>query len=1145
MAINFKRFRDGLNLAFLSSAPASAVEGDIYFNTTTKELNFHDGTVWQAAASEDYVNAAVAGIDLSVYLKHDGTVPMSGNLNLDGNEIVDVVRISSTGSLDVSVPTNFTVTAAASAGIYANTIQQSADNIDITGGNVVQVQSDGLINFTGVPISILTPTADEHAATKQYVDTAVGSVDAGDVSYSNTVSGLTATNVQDAIDEVEARVQATEIVANAAIPLAQKAANNGVATLDGGGKIPVTQLPSSVMTYEGTWNAATNTPTLTNGTGDAGMVYLVSVAGTVNFGAGPIAFLVGDWAVYSGTIWQKSSNSNSVVSVNGQTGVVVIGTDEVAEGVVNLYFTPTRARTAAVVNSTAGAQTDQAPSVDSIKTYVNTQIAAQTNIAATRIADGSVDNTEFQYLNGVTSPIQTQLTSNATAISDHIADTVDAHDASAISNIPSGNLAATDVQGALNELQTDVDTRATSAALTAHTGASTGVHGVVGAVVGTTDTQTLTNKTIGDALTMTQVATPSNPAAGLNKIYPKADGLFYSLNSAGTETVLGGSSTPTPSGLKNYLGIVNGVNGNGNFELGTTAKWSLFNTTLSAQKIPNGAITAGAPSLVFSATSSLPLAGTYSGSLDASGLVTAGHGLISDAFTLDNEDKTKAFTISFNFESSNISLTGTSANTYAVYLYDVLNSQWVQPSNVYGINQIGHGKFVGEFQTGEAVTSYRLVIVCITATVASPSFLRVDDFTAGPSLFNTGSPVTDRQAYTPIILGLGAATSTLFYRRVGANIEIDGTFTTGTPTAVIASISLPAGLAVDSSVTSSFMCGGPLIRNAADNLKLVPITNPGASIISFGAQTNTNAGTSQSLGNGGDWGTGSIYKIRASVPIQGWSSSVQMSDSADTRVVDFSGSVAVNQAVTANATNITLLAVKDTHSAWTGSAYLVPVPGDYSYGMILSMTTNATYDINIYKNGTLLQKAAINPVAGGANCFGSGLMVNLVAGDVISFRSDTTLTTLASAIRMISFSRISGPSAIAASESIVVSYYCSANASISTTVAANFDTKEIDTHGAVTVGASWKFTAPAGGIYEVNGFQMTTSIAATLMLYKNASVYKSSGYTTTTAASTPSTTVRLFAGETIELRADTAATLTGGTLSTAKVSHISIKRIGL
>jgi len=91
-------------------------------------------------------------------------------------------------------------------------------------------------------------------------------------------------------------------------------AANGVATLDSLGKVPLSQLPASVVTYLGTWNAATNTPTLVNGVGDVGDLYICNVAGTVNFGAGPIVFAVGDWVIYSGTTWQKSSGQAGTVT---------------------------------------------------------------------------------------------------------------------------------------------------------------------------------------------------------------------------------------------------------------------------------------------------------------------------------------------------------------------------------------------------------------------------------------------------------------------------------------------------------------------------------------------------------------------------------------------------------------------------------------------------------------------------------------------------------------------------------------------------------------------------------------------------------------------------------------------------------------
>jgi len=120
---------------------------------------------------------------------------------------------------------------------------------------------------------------------------------------------------------------------------------NGVPRLDSNGKILVSQLPNSVMEYKGTWNAATNTPTLANGTGNQGDVYLCNVAGTVNFGAGPITFIVGDSAVYSGSIWQRSGGATgSVTSVGLSTngGAITIGSSPITtSGTISFNFNGT------------------------------------------------------------------------------------------------------------------------------------------------------------------------------------------------------------------------------------------------------------------------------------------------------------------------------------------------------------------------------------------------------------------------------------------------------------------------------------------------------------------------------------------------------------------------------------------------------------------------------------------------------------------------------------------------------------------------------------------------------------------------------------------------------------------------------------
>lgn len=154
------------------------------------------------------------------------------------------------------------------------------------------------------------------------------------------------------------------------IPTTEKGTANGVATLDAGGKVPISELPAAVLgalSYQGTWDASTNTPTLTSSVGTKGYYYVVSVAGNTNLD-GITDWLVGDWAVYNGTVWQKVDNTETVTSVNGQTGAVVLTTTNIAEG-TNLYYTDARARAAISAgtgisyDNTTGVITNASPSL--------------------------------------------------------------------------------------------------------------------------------------------------------------------------------------------------------------------------------------------------------------------------------------------------------------------------------------------------------------------------------------------------------------------------------------------------------------------------------------------------------------------------------------------------------------------------------------------------------------------------------------------------------------------------------------------------------------------------------------------------------------------------------------------------------------
>lgn len=108
--------------------------------------------------------------------------------------------------------------------------------------------------------------------------------------------------------------------------------NSGIATLDSSGKITSSQLPSYItgaMAYQGTWNASTNTPTLTSGSGIKGLYYKVSVAGNTNID-GLSNWQVGDIIVFNGTTWDGiDGKASEVLSVAGRTGTVTLSVSDV------------------------------------------------------------------------------------------------------------------------------------------------------------------------------------------------------------------------------------------------------------------------------------------------------------------------------------------------------------------------------------------------------------------------------------------------------------------------------------------------------------------------------------------------------------------------------------------------------------------------------------------------------------------------------------------------------------------------------------------------------------------------------------------------------------------------------------------------
>lgn len=168
------------------------------------------------------------------------------------------------------------------------------------------------------------------------------------------------------------------------IPASEKGAANGVATLNSSGKIPAGQLDLDSVDYQGTWDAATNTPALTSSTGVKGYYYVVNNAGTTTLD-GVNEWAVGDWAVFNGSVWEKADHSDAVSSVAGKQGAVVLDTDDITEG-TNKYYTEARVNANTNVSANTAARhaqnTDTALRTDklSVDANGNTSIVGELKI---------------------------------------------------------------------------------------------------------------------------------------------------------------------------------------------------------------------------------------------------------------------------------------------------------------------------------------------------------------------------------------------------------------------------------------------------------------------------------------------------------------------------------------------------------------------------------------------------------------------------------------------------------------------------------------------------------------------------------------------------------------------------------------------
>jgi hypothetical protein len=165
------------------------------------------------------------------------------------------------------------------------------------------------------------------------------------------------------------------------------------------------------MSYQGVWNANTNSPTLTSSTGTKGYVYKVTVAGSTNLD-GITDWKAGDFAVFNGSTWDKWDSTDAITSINGYTsGSITLTTDDVSEGSTNRYWTNARTIASVLTSFVSGAGT-----VSSSDTVLSALQKIVGNIDLKIQSTGSNTTNRLMKWSSATTASDSQITDDGTTL---------------------------------------------------------------------------------------------------------------------------------------------------------------------------------------------------------------------------------------------------------------------------------------------------------------------------------------------------------------------------------------------------------------------------------------------------------------------------------------------------------------------------------------------------------------------------------------------------------------------------------------------------------------------------------------------------------------------------------------------------------
>ncbi|MGZ6477650.1 MAG: hypothetical protein ACXWQE_00030 [Bdellovibrionales bacterium] len=637
------------------------------------------------------------------------------------------------------------------------------------------------------------------------------------------------------------------------------------------------------------------------------------------------------------------------------------------------------------------------------------------------------------------------------------------------------------------------------------------------------------------------------------------------INAHAVETIVRADQTPGVATQKDYM------ISNGHFE-NNVGNWLAYADAAGISPVDG---VGGSPVLTCTRTTSSPLSGRGSFLITKGATNRQGDGCGS-TFTIDSTDQARVLEVSFDYAIPSGTFTAGSSSTDSdleFFIYDRTNAVLIPltTQKVFSNSSSPSASYSGYFQSSSNSTSYRL-IAHVATTNASAWTFKADNFKIQRSKYIYGTPITDWVSFTPTGSWVsGTSTYSGYWRRVGSDVEVMGKILqSGAPTTAGLTINLPTGLVIDTtkiSFISSAALGFGYINDSGvttyDAALVYNTTTSVTVLIKSRPSVYVEEPTAVTQALPMTWGNLDFVTYYYKAPIVGWSSSVQMSDTASPAVI--AARISFLNGVTTTTTGgvikyfTTEYDTTGSYSASTG-LYTCPVSGYYRVTNYAnnSSAQNAAAFTYLGVNGNSVNARLVTALLASAGSGGSAT-VQCNAGSTLGIYS--SVNTLAfndgAAFNYVMFEKISGPVSIGATETISARYVNTAGTSIANSgdVKMVFATKDYDDHSGFLTDT---YTIPAAGKYHVHcgaAYTSSTYAAANFVyvaVYKNGAAYQYGTIQLIGGAVTGGVGVsvdaqpNLIAGDTIDCRTENNRTAGATALSTVTgENYFEILRVGL